>query len=190
MIRLSPNGDRVYVGGRLGEGTVSVVYLEEDREPTVIQTGLGAEAITVTPDGQQRVWVINQDENTISIIDPEALVEVEKIDAATQPRRLANLPGGRMAVVYGNRQTVGIRIFDTQTREALRDLPIPGDQVGAGGFGFLAVGDLGFVSTRLDGRILVYDFADPDTPPRTLVAGHDTPDGMNWTPVRLAVFDR
>lgn len=189
MIRLSPAGDRVYVGGRLGEGTVSVVYLDEDRDPTVIQTGLGAEAITVTPDGT-RVWVINQDENTISVIDPHALVELEKFAAATQPRRLANLPGGRMAVVYGNRETVGIRIFDTQTRAVLHDLPIPGEEVGAGGFGFLAVGDTGFVSTRLDGRILIYDFADPSAQPRTLVSGHETPDGMNWTPLRVSVFNR
>ena len=189
MIRLSPDGNRVYVGGRLGEGTVSVVYLDEAREPTVIQTGLGAEAITVTPDGGA-VWVINQDENTISIIDPEGLVEREKFEAATQPRRLANLPGGRMAVIYGNRETVGIRIFDTRTREVLHDLAIPGDGVGAGGFGFFAVDDVGFVSTRLDGRILVYDFADPEAPPRTLAAGHETPDGMNWTPLRVDVFNR
>lgn len=189
MIRLSPEGDRVYVGGRLGEGTVSVVYLDEDRDPTVIQTGPGAEAIAVTPDGA-RVWVINQDENTISVIDPQALVELEKFAAATQPRRLANLPGGRMAVVYGNRETVGIRIFDTRTREVLHDLPIPGEEVGAGGFGFLAVGAVGFVSTRLDGRILIYDFADPSAPPRTLVSNHETPDGMNWTPLRVGVFDR
>lgn len=189
MIHLSPEGDRVYVGGRLGGGTVSVVYLDEDRNPTVIQTGLGAEAITVTPDGAH-VWVINQDENTISVIDPDALVELEKFTAATQPRRLANLPDGRMAVVYGNRETVGIRIFDTQTREVLHDLPIPGEEVGAGGFGFLAIGNAGFVSTRLDGRILVYDFADPSVPPQTLVSGHETPDGMNWTPLRVGVFNR
>jgi len=189
MIRLSPNGGRVYVGGRLGEGTVSVVYLDEDREPTVIQTGPGAEAITVTPDGG-RVWVINQDENTISIIDPEALVQLEKFEAATQPRRLANLPGGRMAVIYGNSETVGIRIFEAETREVLHDLPIPGEGAGAGGFGFFAVGDTGFVSTRLDGRILVYDFSAPEAPPRTLVTGHETPDGMNWTPLRVDVFNR
>ena len=189
MIRLSPAGDRVYVGGRLGAGTVSVVYLDEDREPTVIQTGLGAEAIAVTPDGAS-VWVINQDENTISIIDPVSLAEVEKFDAATQPRRLANLPGGRMAVVYGNRDTAGIRIFDTRTREALHDVPIPGDGAGAGGFGFVAVGNTGFVSTRLDGRILVYDFAAPAVAPRTLATGHETPDGMNWTPRRVNALNR
>ncbi len=188
MICLSPNGNQVYVGGRLGEGTVSVVYLDEDREPTVIQTGLGAEAIAVTPDGRN-VWVINQDENTISIIDPDTLSIRETFEAATQPRRLANLPGGRMAVVYGNSETAGIRIFDTETRDILSELPIPGDEVGAGGFGFFAIEDIGFVSTRLDGRILVYDFSSPERAPTTLVSDHATPDGMAWTPLRLDVFD-
>jgi len=189
MIRLSPDGSRVYVGGRLGEGTVSVVYLEEDREPTVIQTGIGAEAITVTPDGRN-VWIINQDDNTISIIDPDTLELLETFRAATQPRRLANLPGGRMAVVNGNSETVGILVYDTATRDVLHELPIPGDEVGAGGFGFLTIENTGFVTTRRDGRILVYDFADPAKPPSTLVSGHDTPDGMGWSPLRVDAFSR
>ncbi len=189
MVWLSPDGSRVYVGARLGQGTVSVIYLQEDRPPTVIPSGLGAEAITVTPDGQA-VWAINQDENTISVIDPETLTIMEKFDAGTQPRRLANLPGGRMAVIYGNRETAGIHIYDIQTREVLDRLAIPGDEPGAGGFGFLAVGDKGFVTTRLDGRILVYDFAAPERPPRTLASGHETPDGMAWSPLRLDVFDQ
>ncbi len=188
MIWLSPDGSRVYVGARLGEGTVSIVYLDEDRDPTVIQTGLGAEAITVTPDGGS-VWIINQDDNTISIIDPESLTIRETFDAATQPRRLANLPDGRMAVVYGNSTDVGIRIYDTRSLDVLADLDIPGDDVGAGGFGFFAVGNTGYVSTRQDGRILVYDFANPEEAPSTLVSGHVTPDGMAWTPLRLDVFD-
>jgi YVTN family beta-propeller protein len=188
MIFLSPDGSRVYVGGRLGPGTVSVVYLDGSREPTVIETGLGAEAITATPDNGD-IWVINQDDNTISIIDPETLRIRETFSAATQPRRLANLPGGRMAVVYGNSEVVGIRIYDTESRAVLHELPIPGQAVGAGGFGFFAIGDTGFVSTRQDGRILMYDFANPGNAPTTLVSAHATPDGMAWSPLRVAVFD-
>ena len=189
MVWLDPDGSRVYVGARLGQGAVSVVYLREDRPPTVIPSGLGAEAITVTPDGEA-VWVINQDENTISIIDPETLAITEKFDAGTQPRRLANLPGGRMAVVYGNRDDEGIHIYDTRTREVLHQLDIPGEEPGAGGFGFFAVGDTGFLTTRLDGRILIYDFGVPDSAPRVLARSHDTPDGMAWSPLRLDVFNQ
>ena len=155
----------------------------------MIPSGLGAEAITVTPDGQA-VWVINQDENTISIIDPDTLSVVEKFDAGTQPRRLANLPGGRMAVVYGNRTDAGIHIYDIGTREVLRQIAIPGDEPGAGGFGFHAVGNTGFLSTRLDGRILIYDFSAPGSAPRALATGHETPDGMAWSPLRVEVFQR
>ena len=189
MLWLSPDGSRAYVGARLEQGTVSVVDLQEDSPPVVIPSGLGAEAIAGTGDGQA-VWAINQDENTISIIDPGTLTILEKFDAGTQPRRLANLPGGRMAVIYGNRETAGIHIYDIRTREVLEQLAIPGDEPGAGGFGFLAVGDAGFVTTRLDGRILVYDFAAPDSPPRMLATGHETPDGMAWSPLRLNVFEQ
>lgn len=189
MLRLSPDGSRAYVGARLGQGAVSVVYLQEDRPPTVIPSGIGAEAIAVTPDGQA-VWVINQDENTVSIIDPETLSIVEKFESGTQPRRLANLPGGRMALVYGNRDDEGIHIYDVRTREVLHQLAIPGEEPGAGGFGFLAVGDTGFLATRLDGRILMYDFGNPESAPRALARGHDTPDGMAWSPLRLDVFNQ
>jgi hypothetical protein len=61
--------------------------------------------------------------------------------------------------------------------------------VGAGGFGFFVVENTGFVSTRMDGRILIYDFAQPDEAPRTLVSGHATPDGMAWSPMRVGVLD-
>lgn len=187
MLWLNPDASRAYVGARQGQGAVAVVYLREDRPPTVIPTGLGAEAIAGTPNGE--VWAINQDENTISVIDPDTLTVTAKFAAGKQPRRLANLPSGRVAVVYGNRDTAGIHIYDSQSREVLQTLDIPGAEPGAGGFGFLAVGDTGFLSTRLDGRILIYDFAEPDLAPRVLAAGHETPDGMAWSPLRLDVFD-
>lgn len=45
MVRLSPDASRAYVASRGGEGTLSVVYLNEDRDPTVIPTGAGAEGL-------------------------------------------------------------------------------------------------------------------------------------------------
>ncbi len=186
MITLSPDATRVYVGGRLGRGTVSVVHLDGVTAPTVIPTGLGAEAIAVTPEDE--VWVLNQDANTISVIDPETLEILETFPSATQPRRLANLPGGRMAVINGNASTAGINIYNTATRSVLETLSVPAGDVAAGGFGFLVLGTHAFVSTRADGQILLYDLDRPRQLPRPYATGHDTPDGMAWSPLRVDVL--
>jgi DNA-binding beta-propeller fold protein YncE len=187
MITLSPDAARVYVGGRLGHGTVSVVSLDGETPPTVIPTGLGAEAIAVTPDDE--VWVLNQDANTISVIDPETLEILETFESATQPRRLANLPGNRMAVINGNASTAGINIYDTATRSVIETLSVPDGDVAAGGFGFLVLGSSAFVSTRADGQILLYDLDQPQEPPRPYATGHDTPDGMAWSPLRVEAME-
>jgi DNA-binding beta-propeller fold protein YncE len=187
MIRLSADGEHVYVGGRLGDGTVSVVDVSGETPPAVIQTGPGAEAIEVAATGN--VWVLNQDANTISVIDPDTLTILETFASATQPRRLANLPGNRLAVINGNADTAGIRIYDVANREVIESLDVPGDRVAAGGFGFLTIGTHAFVSTRADGRILLYDLDRPGVPPRTFARDHDTPDGMAWSPLRVAVLD-
>ena len=55
MLRLRPDGLHAYVTSRGGEGTLSVIFLEEDRPPLVIPTGTGAEGISVTSDGGE-VW--------------------------------------------------------------------------------------------------------------------------------------
>ena len=47
----------------------------------------------------------------------------------------------------------------------------------------------GSVPLAIAAAALVYDFTAPESAPRTLVAGHATPDGMAWSPLRLDVFD-
>ena len=134
-------------------GPVSIVDVTGEEAPTVIETGLGAEAIAIA--ATDDVWVLNQDANTISVIDPSARTIRTTFDAATQPRRLAALPGRRMAVINGNAQTAGIRIYDARSLAVLAELGVPGEAVAAGGFGFLTLDAHAFVSTRADGRILL-----------------------------------
>ncbi len=186
MITLSPDAKRIYVGGRVS-GTVSAVSVDDNTAPAVIPTGAGAEAIAVADTGE--VWVLNQDANTISVIDPRTLTILQTFASATQPRRLASLPGGRMAVVNGNADASGIRIYDATTRAVLDEVGIPGERVGAGGFGFLTIAGSAFVSTRADGRILLYDLDQTRQPPRAFATGHATPDGMAWSPLRVAVLE-
>lgn len=125
MLTFSPDGTKVNVGGRLGRGTVSIVDVAAERPPTVIPTGLGAEAITIAPTGD--VWVLNQDANTISVIDPSALTILDTFASATQPRRLASLPGNRIAVINGNATSASMSIYDAETRDVAATLGVPGD---------------------------------------------------------------
>lgn len=184
MIALSADAGEVYVGGRVS-GTVSIVPLDGS-EPVVLETGAGAEAIAIAPSGE--IWVLNQDANTISIIDPAARVVVATFASATQPRRIARVPDGRMAVINGNVSTNGILLYDASTRGIARELAVPGEAAGAGGFGFLAVGPALFVSTRADGRILLYDLEHSRDIPRNFATHHETPDGMAWSPLRVGAL--
>jgi YVTN family beta-propeller protein len=186
MIALDSQRERVYVGGRSGGGTVSAVPLDPAEPPDVIPTAAGAEAIAVVPGGD--VWVLNQDANSISVIDPVTLRIRETFASATQPRRLAILPRDRIAVINGNADTSGIRVYDIATRDVLDELEVPGAGVGAGGFGFLVIESSVFVSTRADGRILLYDLSQPELPPVTFATSHETPDGMAWSPLRVEVL--
>jgi YVTN family beta-propeller protein len=184
MIALSADARRVYVGGRIS-GTVSIVPLD-GTVPVVLETGAGAEAIAIAPNGE--VWVLNQDANTISIIDPAARAIAATFPSATQPRRLASLPGGEMAIINGNASTAGVLLYDVSTRGVVRELAVTGEAAGAGGFGFLAVGNVLFVSTRADGRILLYDLEHSRETPRVFATHHETPDGMAWSPLRVGAL--
>jgi len=189
MVRLSPDGTRAYVTSRGAEGTLSVIYLEEDIEPTVIETGPGAEGLAVTADGAE-VWVLNRQETTISVIDTQSLKVVEEVSSHAFAGRAESLETGQIAAVNGTTgQEMGgyLRLYDAKSRAVLQDLLIPGDQSGTGGYGLLAVEEVLFVATRSGGSILIYDLKDPSTP-FTLADDHEGPDGMAWTPLRLNVF--
>ncbi len=188
MVQLSPDATRAYVAGRQGEGTVSVIYLHEERAPTIITTGLGAEGLAVTADGRS-VWVLNQEEDSISVIDAQTLSVEDNFLSADQPRRIAALPGGRVVVVSGNQAGAFLRIYAEGTRAILHDVSISAQLPGDEGYGFLVNKEFGFVSNRTGGRILVYNLADPTAPPTILTDGHDRPDGMAWSPLRVAVLD-
>ncbi len=188
MVQLSPDATRAYVAGRQGEGTVSVIYLHEERAPTVVTTGLGAEGLAVTADGRA-VWVLNQEEDSISVIDTQTLRVRDNFPSADQPRRTAALSGGRVVIVSGNQAGASLRIYADDTRAVLHDVSLSALLPGDDGYGFLVQGQFGFISNRTGGRILVYNLADPTEPPAILTDGHDRPDGMAWSPLRVSVLD-
>jgi YVTN family beta-propeller protein len=189
MVRLSPDATRAYVTSRGAEGTLSVVFLTENRPPLVIRTGRGAEGIAVAPDGRE-VWVVNRHEETISVVDTVSLTI-----AATLPSRLAagrvEIGENGLAVVpnggAGRIVPQYLRLFDARARKMLAEVPLRDGTPQDGNFGVLIRGDVAFVSDPdLTGSIRMYNLrAFGKAQPDTLVNGHAAPDGMAWSPVRV-----
>ena len=191
MVQLSTDGATAYVTSRGAEGTLSVLDLADDGPPVVLPTGAGAEGITVTAEGAQ-IWVANRRAESISVIDAASREVIDTLDVPFASRMAASA-AGVVAVVNGltGEQTDGrLRLYEAGTRRLLHDLEVPGEHPNerGRGIGFDATGDTLFLSTQEADAILVYDMADPTAAPQLLTAGHDQPDGVAWSPLRVGVF--
>jgi YVTN family beta-propeller protein len=191
MVRLSPDGSRAYVTSRGAEGTLSVIFLNEDRAPVVIRTGRGAEGIAVTPDGRE-VWVPNRHEETISVVDTASLTVV-----ATLPSRLAagrvEIGANGLAIVpnggAGRIVSQYLRLYDVKARKMMAEVPLRDGTPQDGNFGVLIRGDVAFVSDPdLTSTIRMFDLRAFGKAKPEVLATTATPDGLAWSPVRVAVM--
>lgn len=191
MVRLSPDGARAFVTSRGAEGTLSVISLAAEEPPVVIKTGAGAEGLAVTPDGRE-VWVVNRDARTISIVDTRSLTVVHTIDVPPDARRAEISAAGRVLVPHAGPDDAPAQFlstFDVRSRSLVDRLAMHEGRKGAGGFGIHIVGERAFVSDRLDRALFVMDLENL-TARRTLATGHDDPDGLAVSPVRVAALER
>ncbi len=189
MMRLSPDGSRAYVTSRGAEGTLSVIFLLEDRDPVVIETGPGAEGLEVTADGRE-IWVANRREESISIIDSESLQVVAQLDARPFAGRIAMGPDGQAIVPNGgggSQVPQYLRLFDVSTREMLTEVPLRDGQPQSGNFGVLIHDGWAFASDPGAGTIQMFNL-EAMTEREVLVSGHEAPDGMAWSPIRVGVM--
>jgi len=188
MVRLSPDAKRAYVTARRGEGTLSVVFLDEERDPVVIPTGAGAEGLAVAPDGSE-VWVLDRAAETISIVDTRTLAVVARLESRPNANRVAISTDGRAYVTNGTSGTKIIQylnVYDVATRAKLLEVPLRGSAPHAGAFGILTHEQYVFISDTNGGRVLVYDNDRLDSP-TVLLSGRESerPDGMVWSPYRV-----
>lgn len=189
MVRLSPDGARAYVTSRGAEGTLSVIFLEEERPPVVIATGLGAEGLDVTVDGRE-VWVANRGETSISVIDTESLEIVATLDSRPFAGRI-EMGGDGYAIVPngggGSRVRQYLRLWDVEARRMITEVALRDGEPQTGNFGALIHDGMAFASDPRAGTIQVFDL-DGLTGQRFLAVDHDAPDGLAWSPIRVAVM--
>jgi YVTN family beta-propeller protein len=188
MVRLSPDDSRAYVASRGGEGTLSVIWLDEDRPPVVIPTGAGAEGISVSPDGNQ-VWVANRDAETISIVDT-ASQQVTAMISGPSVNRIEFLPNGRAVIPGGLNADESVRsltVFDGDSRTVVSRIELPGGAGGGTGVRLLAADGLLFLADSAGNEIAVFDPASGN-PPRRITINTDNPDGMAWSPLRVEML--
>jgi len=187
MVRLAPDDSRAYVASR-GSGTLSVIWLNEDRPPEVIETGARAEGIAVSPDGLQ-IWIANQGNSTISIIDAITLEARTALTGITT-NRIEFLPDGQ-AVLPGGFNTDNrarhITVFDGDTLEVTRTLELPASNSSGTGVRLLAADNALFLADSALNEISVFDPASGSAPER-LGFYPDNVDGMAWSPRRIAIL--
>lgn len=189
MVRLSPEGSRAYVTSRGGEGTLSVIFLDEDRPPVVIPTGKGCEGIAVTPDGSE-IWAVNRAVGTISVVDAAKLAVVATVPTKPYAGRAEISTAGRVAVPNGGGGAAVpqyVTIYDRATRKVLAEFPVREGEAGRGSFGALIEGETLFIGDRAGARVLVYDLETLGEP-EVLPAPDEEPDGLAWSPLRVGVF--
>jgi DNA-binding beta-propeller fold protein YncE len=190
MVRLSPDGTRAYVTSRGAEGTLSVIYLDENRPPTVIQTGPGAEGIDVTPDGSE-IWVANRQDESISVVDAQSLEIVATLGARPFAGRIDMGPDG-LAIMPnggggGDPVPQYLRLWDVRSRAVLAEVPIRDGTAQYGNFGVLIHDGMAFVSDPRAGNIQMFSL-DGLSGRDVLAMGHEAPDGLAWSPVRVAAM--
>ena len=192
MVRLSPDASRAYVTSRGAEGTLSVIFLNEDRAPVVIRTGPGSEGLAVTPDGRE-VWVANRHEETISVVDTASLKIV-----ATLPSRLAagriEMGANGLAIVPNGGAGRGpvpqyLRLFDVKARTIVTEVPLRDGKPHESNWGVLIRGDIAFVSDPdVTGSIRMFNLRALGKAEPELLATTAAPDGLAWSPVRVGVM--
>ena len=187
MVRLAPDDSRAYVAAR-GSGTLSVIWLNEDRPPTVIPTGARAEGIGVSPAGSE-IWIANQSDSNITVVNAESLGITHTLEGIPS-NRIEFLPDG-WAVVPGGSSADGsvryVTFFDGASKEIRRRLELPGSTAGGTGIRLLAAhGSLFLADSALDEISVLAPFISNTREP--IMMNPDNIDGMAWSPLRVALL--
>ena len=129
---------------------------------------------------------------SISIVDTQSLKVIQTIDVLPDARRAEISSSGRVLVPHGGTDDAPaqyLSVYDVKSRGLVGRLAMHEGRKGPGGFGIHIAGERAFVSDRADRALFTMDLADLKMR-RALATGHDDPDGLAVSPVRVAVLER
>jgi YVTN family beta-propeller protein len=175
MLVISKDGKRLYTAN-IASDTVTAIALDGPAGPAQItQIGVGKqpEAIAISPDGRE-LWVGQNGDGRISIIDTATNKIKETIAAGQVPIRVKFTPDGKRVLV-SDPPSGELLILDAATRKEIKRL-----SVGEVPVGILIAPDGGraFIATMQSNRIVEINL-DTLTLARRLETGMG-PDGMAW----------
>ena len=181
MLALSADRRRLYCSN-MGNGSVTAFDFATGEKLADIPTGNECEGVGVSPDGRW-VWAGNRAEDTISIIDTEALKVVKRLPSPGFPYRVQFTRDGRYALVP-HAKASSLVVCDVRGQRRVKSIPLGLTKVEepstAGVFPHPS-GRWAFVTVRNDDSMLVLDLDKGTTLVRIPV--QSSPDGVSWSPI-------
>ena len=132
----------------------------------------------MSPDGQQ-IWVANQGDNNITIVDADSL-EVFNTITGIATNHIVFLPDGTAVIPGGVSADNSLRyvtFFDGESQDVTRKLELPGSTNFVTGIRMLAANELLFLTDSALDTISVSNLATA-SPPDRIVINADNVDGM------------
>jgi YVTN family beta-propeller protein len=113
-------------------------------------------AVEDRPTGADRLWVVNQDNDSVSVFNTATGGRLTTVKVGTAPRSIALAPGGQVWVT--NKQSASITVINAGTRDVLRTIALP---AGSQPYGIAAspAGGVMYVALEATGRLLKIDAA-------------------------------
>ena len=138
----------------LGGTTQSRDDVPADRPPTA---GTHGASTIVVDEGRQRVWSVNSDSDTVTVIDAAKLLRLAETSVGDNPRTLAIAPDGTAWVVNQDDATISLVDGGTVTEPARIALPYASRPYG---IAFSPRGDVAYVTLQATGRLLEINVGD------------------------------
>jgi len=135
------------------QSVLQAIYLPTTANKPSASTNIVVERRT---SGNNRLWVVNQDNDSVTVFDAVTRARLAEVAVGTGPRTLALAPNGMVWVA--NKHAGSVSVIDTATLAVARTIPMPrGSQ--PFGIAMAPVGGYALVVLEGSGQVLKYDTA-------------------------------